>query len=173
MPLKKFHAMAVSTLLMTACINENIPENEGVSVGDPLPDFSIVLNTGQNLNTEALRGKVSAIIFFNTSCSDCRKELPVVQELYDTFKENSEVTIFAVSREEGSESVERYWSVHNLTIPFCAQSDRLVYNKFAISGIPRIYVSDKNLEVTAIFGDYPLPDLSELSASVTSAIFSE
>ena len=106
---------------------------------------------------------MSLIVFFNTSCSDCRKELPVIQRFYD---ENPKYPVVCISREENEMSVSKYWESEGLTLPFSPQADRTVYNMFALTLIPRIYVIDKAANVAAIFTDNPLVDYATLYETV-------
>lgn len=73
--------------------------------GDELPSFSVTLNDGTEISNESLSGKVSVIVFFNTECPDCRKELPVIQDVYEYFKNCENVVLFAVSREQGLKDI--------------------------------------------------------------------
>ena len=100
--------------------------------------------------------------FFNTSCTDCRKELPVVQQVYDRYGDNGRMEFVPVSREEEAASVSRYWAEHGLTLPFSAQADRAVYNLFAFSSIPRIYITDTASVVRYVHKDSPLATFEEL-----------
>ena len=102
------------------------------------------------------------IVFFNTSCTDCRKELPVVQQVYDRYGDNGRMEFVPVSREEEAASVSRYWAEHGLTLPFSAQADRAVYNLFAFSSIPRIYITDTASVVRYVHKDSPLATFEEL-----------
>ena len=96
-----------------------------------------------------LTGKPSMIVFFNTACTDCRKELPIVQELYEEFSDR--INFMAISRAEGRESVAAYWEKEKLEIPYSAQADRNVFGLFAKTTIPRLYIADASGTVKYIF----------------------
>ena len=96
-----------------------------------------------------LTGKPSMIVFFNTACTDCRKELPIVQELFEEFSDRA--NFMAISRAEGRESVAAYWEKEKLEIPYSAQTDRNVFALFAKTTIPRIYIADASGTVKYIF----------------------
>lgn len=148
--------------LLVACVTDDDPRNEEVSVGDPLPQFEITLNNGAVVTTKSLSGKVTMIIFFSTSCQDCQRELPLLEPVYRHFQSNEDVEIFAVSREEKPGAVEEFWDRHGLTMPFSSQTDRTVYNLFATMGVPRIYISGKNNIIMAAFDDTDFPDAPSL-----------
>ncbi len=77
----KIFSVAVSILPLVSCVTDSDPVNSGVAVGDSLPHFAVTLNNGHTLATDSLKGKISVITFFNTSCRDCRKELPEIDKL--------------------------------------------------------------------------------------------
>lgn len=150
-----------------SCVTEDDTEGYSkVTVGDKLPLFSVEMNSGRTISTDSLRGKTSMIVFFNTDCSDCRKELPVVNEVAELMRDRVETV--CISRSQGADEIASYWKENGFTLPYSAQTDRCVYDIFATSGIPRIYITDKNLTVTHTFSDYPLPAAEELIRCLTS-----
>ena len=128
---------------MCSCIRDRMGESTDIiRLGDTLPDFQLVMDDGSVMSQSDLYGKISVIVFFNTNCSDCRSVLPEIQKLYDYYSAAEDVEIFAVSREQDYNSVIGYWQENNYNIPFSAQDGSDIYELFALSGIPRIYVSD-------------------------------
>ncbi len=154
-----------------SCLQDDAPKaEERVRVGDKLPRFDVVMNDGSRLSTSRLEGKVSVLVFFSTGCPDCRKELPVVQQLYDIYKDNAEVEIACISRAEGENSIKAYWQEQGLTLPYSAQTDRTVYELFCTTGIPRIYIASPSSTVQFIFTDNPLATLDDLRQAVASCL---
>ncbi len=123
--------------------------DEIVTVGQVLPNFSVSLPDGTEIAASSLKGKAAVIVFFNTACIDCRRELPVLQELYQEF--GKDVTFLCISREEAAESVAAYWQQNALTLPVSAQVDRAVYSLFAQRTIPRVYVCNTEGVVSKVF----------------------
>lgn len=158
-------------VVCTGCISEEVEREseEDIKVGDTLPVFSVTMDDGHVVATNFLHGKPSCIIFFNTSCADCRKELPVVNHVYETFGDGL-VNFMAISREQDAASVAGYWQENGFFMPYSAQPDRSVYHLFATSVIPRIYISDGNLQVRAVYTDDPLATEEELTAMLRSLL---
>ncbi|MCH5240502.1 MAG: TlpA family protein disulfide reductase [Muribaculaceae bacterium] len=154
--------------LLSACVNDNEPSGPSLSVGDPLPSFSVVMNDGETVSNISLLGKTSVIIFFNTACPDCQKELPVVQQLWEIYEDDPNIKIIAIAREENEKKISDYWNQNNLTIPWSPQESREVFSLFAPSIIPRIYISDSQTIIRDIFTDNPLPSLETLLTSLES-----
>lgn len=124
-------------------ISDDEPELvERVRVGDAVPSFTvnIVGPEGQEgtFSTTRLTG-TTVIVFFNTSCKDCQRDLPLLNQYYLQHKDEPDFRMLAISREENEESVAAYWAANGLLIPYSPQEDRRIYNLFATSIIPRIY----------------------------------
>ena len=147
--------LAAAMLLASSCITEgkhvSIDESNLVNVGQKLPDFTVSLTSGLDVTTTSLTGRPSVIVLFNTECSDCRRELPVVQQLYEEYADR--VSFLCISREQGQEEVMQYWSENHLTLPVAPQDDRRVFSLFALRSIPRVYVSDASLTVRTVFAE--------------------
>ena len=138
-----FFIALCSCMAMVSCISDGDDSDTGsieLVAGDKLPVFSVTMNDGRVVTHESLRGKVSFIVFFNTGCKDCRRELPVIQQIYE----------------------------HHPHMPLIAIS-RTVYHLFAKSGIPRIYVVDAELTIRSVFTDNPLAGYDELEAAINDA----
>ena len=157
-------------LICTAgCIKDKV-EGADLKVGDRLPGFSVVMNDGSLVTDESLRGSVSCVMFFHTSCPDCQRTLPEMQRVYGDYV--SKGVLFAlISREQGPDLIDPYWSEQGYDMPYSAQSDRTVYNKFATSRIPRVYICDKDGIIRYIYTDDPTPTYENLSDSVKSLLF--
>lgn len=129
-----------------SCVTDKDEPVWSLQSGDSVPDFTVVMNNGETVTAESLKGRRSIIVFFSTGCQDCRNALPKIQEAYEqSLLQKDAPRYICISREEGEESVSRYWSEHGLTLPYSAQTTREVYNLFASSGIPRIYYVSSEL----------------------------
>lgn len=162
--LKRFilTVMVMVTVLIQGCVADKEPDGASLEPGDSLPQFSLTLSTGQYVDTQTLIGKLGIIIFFNTNCRDCQKELPVINDLWERYRYKNEVIILAVSREEGEEEIKEYWEANNLTMPYSAQKNREIYSLFAKNIIPRIYISDFSGKIIFMSDDSDLPTLQSL-----------
>ncbi|MGM9694222.1 MAG: redoxin family protein [Alloprevotella sp.] len=136
-------------LMMASCMNDDDPAaTDSVQVGSALPSFTITLSDGTSVSTADLKGAPSVIVFFHTLCGDCQRELPVVERVSHDFPG---VRFLCIARSQGENEISAYWAQKGLTLPFSPQPDAAVYNLFANSYIPRVYVSDASCIVRQIF----------------------
>ena len=95
-------------------------------------------------------------------------ELPVLQKIYTDY--GRRIRMVCISREESSAEIVRYWNENHLTLPYSAQENRTVYYQFAKSGIPRVYVIDKELVIRSVFTDNPLASYEDLAEAITASL---
>jgi peroxiredoxin len=161
--------LLTAVLSLTSCIKEK-QTGADLSVGDMIPDFTVAVSDGTSLTGAQLRDGVSCIVFFTTICPDCRETLPHVQRLYDEYADKG-VRFAIISREDGYESVSTYWMEQGFTMPYSAQSDRTVYELFARTRVPRVYIC-RHGEIKQIFTDQPSnPSYEALKAALEGALY--
>lgn len=140
----------------TSCIMEDQPSEWSLQPGESLPEFSVTTLSGVKVSRSDFEGEEGYIIFFTTSCGDCQRELPRMEEFYRRMEGEEGVEFICISRGEGEDKVRDYWEKEGFTMPVAAVEDRSVYEKFASSGVPRLYVSDDCI-ITAVYSER-LPD---------------
>ena len=74
-------ALTVATALLAGCANDSAPESK------------FVLLDGSTRTTQDLRGKVTLVNFWATSCTTCVAEMPEVTATYNKFKDKGYDTI--------------------------------------------------------------------------------
>lgn len=159
--------MALLFCGLTACVNDSDPSDAwALRAGDSLPNFEVSMADGQTISSESLRGKLSVVTLFDTSCGDCQRELPQIDMAYR--QAGDRAVFIAISRAERAASVARYWETGGLTIPYSAQDDRRVYDLFASAGIPRVYISNASLTIIAAFGPDDAPDANKIVNIINS-----
>lgn len=157
-------------LFVTACGLTDEPAPHTLGEGDRLPEFSVELSDGTVVTDKTLRGEWALIILFNTSCPDCRRELPDLEEEYRRLAANNlvapiggagrgdeaRIRFICVARAEDAASIEAYWEEAGLTMPWSPQLDDRIYRLFADSGIPRSYLITPEGLISALNPALPL-----------------
>lgn len=142
--LKFFVTLAIIPFFFSMCIQDDDPDIFSLKIGDPLPEFSVKDNHGITVSTSTLKDKVSLIAFVNTGCPDCRAELPELEKAYQQLNNNRNIQFIVISRAQGYESMTQYWTDNHFTLPYSAQDDATIFNKFASRNIPRIYIASSD-----------------------------
>lgn len=133
-------AFVLLAMAVTGCVNDDEPvQGESlVNVGDEVPSFTVTLSDGSQFVSpcDFAARPLTRLLFFNTTCADCRREFERLKSQPDTDN------IICISRAESADDVAAYWQANGLTFVYAAVADRSVYSLFATSGIPRIYTVD-------------------------------
>jgi peroxiredoxin len=152
--MKRIALLIMMTGIFYSCIKDKQTGNDLV-VGSRIPDFNVFMNDGSTVSGESLRDGISCIVFFYTGCPDCQKTLPALQRIYDEYSMQG-ISFALISREETDGTIRPYWQSNGYTMPYSAQSDRKIYELFAKTRVPRVYICDDGI-IRHIFTDTPAP----------------
>jgi peroxiredoxin len=114
-----------------------------VKIGDKIPSFTVPGIDGEFSSSEFI-GKKSILVFFQTTCPDCQRELPVIEQLWNSVKNDDGILVVTIARAQTEATVGAYWASEGFTMPWYYDIDKSVYSLFADSYVPRIYVIDSS-----------------------------
>ena len=137
----------------SSVVDDEVEVVERVKVGDRVPAFTVeVVDNGEHksFTTDELAGE-TVIVLFHTTCPDCQRELPRLNQYYLQHKDDAGFQMVAISRGEGEETVSAFWKEKGLLIPYSAQADRRVFELFASNIVPRVYFCNAQGIVTRLF----------------------
>lgn len=106
------------------------------------PEFTLKDLTGKTWTFSELRGKVVLVNFWATWCPPCRKEIPYMETLYERFQKQG-LVILAISDEEAAK-VGPFMQERKVGFPVLLDPDRKVNDLFAVNGIPKSFVYDRD-----------------------------
>lgn len=160
-----FLLLLLTALSICGCISESLDSpNYGskLHVEDSLPQFTVITTAQDTITSRKCAGRTTVLLFFHTECNDCRKELPVVEQVYRENRNDSLWQLVCIGREENADQVIRYWQTQGFTMPVSPQQDRQVYERFAYSGVPMLYVINAQGVIQAIFDDRNMATYDDL-----------
>jgi peroxiredoxin len=110
-------------------------------------DFTLADLDGKNWTLKDLRGRVVLVNFWATWCSPCRKEMPDLEKLYGRFK-NRGLVLLSISDEDAGK-VRPFIAEKKYTYPILLDPGRKVNELFAVQGIPKSFVYDREGKLVA------------------------
>ena len=115
----------------------------GIEEGQPLPEFSIQAFDGNYYSRATLEGKPVLLVFWNTWCPVCLKELPRVNRLAEKFGPQGLVILAVNTAINDSENKARvYARKYGYKFPIAFDHSFETGQAFGLRGVPTIYLVD-------------------------------
>jgi thiol-disulfide isomerase/thioredoxin len=115
----------------------------GAEVGEPLPDFSIQTFDGKSLSRAGFAGKPLLLVFWNTWCSDCMRELPEINRLAEKLGPGGLAILAVNTGLNDSESKARaYWKKSGYGFPTGFDHSFQIGTVFKVRGVPTVFLVD-------------------------------
>ncbi len=114
-------------------------------LGQTLPNFEAVTLEGKPLTTQELSGKLAVIELWASWCGNCRESLPLVERVYQIYKESDQIQFWAISLDEPTVSDLDLQNVFNslrVNIPIARDPNGTLVGSLGVSGIPTLLLVD-------------------------------
>lgn len=167
--MNKYLLTAILTIF--AFIARAQSDGDIVNVGDQMPAFTIVSDSGTKMSSATLKGKVILVNFFATWCPPCQKELADVQEkLWPKYKDNKNFQLLVIGREHTDAELAKYNEKKGFDFPLYPDKNRAIFGAFAKNLIPRSYLIGKDGKVIYASKGYTEEEFAELMGKIEAAV---
>jgi thiol-disulfide isomerase/thioredoxin len=120
-----------------------LPTAWSTEVGEPLPDFSVQTFDGKSLSRAGFAGKPLLLVFWNTWCSDCMRELPEINRLAEKFAPRKVAVLAINTALNDTESKARaYWKKSAYSFPSGFDQTFELGRLFRVRGVPTVFLVD-------------------------------
>lgn len=139
-----------------------------VSVGQMAPDLTLVLTTGDTLQTNHLRGKVVVLQFTASWCSVCRKEMPHLENGVWLPNKNKDFVLIGIDYDEPIEKVIDFVKQMKITYAMALDPNGKHFHQFAYpkSGVTRNVVIDKTGKIAFLTRLYDKKEFEEMKTVI-------
>jgi len=117
------------------------------------PDFTLKSNHGNNVKLSEQRGKVIMINFWASWCAPCRKEMPLLEELYQRYKDGG-FTLLGVNVEEDSSAAKDLLKEIQVSFPILFDSQNAVSQLYGVEAMPSTVILDRDGNLRFIHKGY-------------------
>lgn len=107
----------------------------------PAADFQLPELAGRGLRLHEQRGKVVFLNFWATSCPPCQREMPLMNALYRSLRQQPFV-MWAVDVRESQKPVARFVEEYELLFPALLDQDGAVSIRYGVWALPVTYLID-------------------------------
>lgn len=120
------------TIFQTIFLKEEHP----VEVGEIAPDFTLPTLEGQAITLSELKGKAVIVNFWGTYCPPCVREMPLIQEKYEKYKDQG-LEIVAVNIGENKVTISAFLRrLSNIDFPIAMDPKRDLTKVYDIGQMP-------------------------------------
>lgn len=140
-----------------------------LEVGTSPPEIGLTAFNGTRVSLAELRGKVVVVDFWASWCAPCKQEMPVLESLYQRFKQQGLVVI-GVSVDNERANAEKFIQSVRVTFPIVHDADHAVADRFHPPKMPTSYVIDKAGKVRFVHGGFRAEDARKLEQEITSLL---
>lgn len=139
------------------------PEENGVSlnaaaaVGSPAPDFELKNLVGNDVTLADYRGNVVVVNFWATWCPPCRAEMPGIQAVYDTYKDQGMI-VLAVNAQEDQDTIQSFVMETGFTFPILPDPYGQAIRAYGVRSFPATFVIDREGRIDTIHQGQITPD---------------
>jgi len=134
----------------------------------PAPDFSLKTYNGNAFRLSDYRGKVVLINFWASWCVPCRDEAPVLNTLWNEYKDRG-VVIIGVGYLDNEKDARAYLQEFGVRFETGHDNGNIISGLYHIKGVPETFIIDKkgdivDLIISTVSATTLRPELDRLLA---------
>jgi len=120
-----------------------VPYADAASIKGQAPNFTLKSLGGKNLKLSEMAGNVVLINFWASWCGPCRKEMPLLNDLYKKY-EPLGFTILGVNVEEDAKNARGFLKNFPVDFPVLLDNKNQVSKKYNVIAMPTTVVVDRD-----------------------------
>lgn len=126
---------------------------------------------GISWSVDNFKGKTTLVSVWAMWCAPCRAELPLVQKIFDSMKEQSDVQVVTLNIDEDPAEAVEFINSRKFTFPVVRTTRESIEEMVGFSGLPRTWIVDASGHVrseTLAYTPEEWPD--QIIARLTKAV---
>lgn len=135
--------MTKTSLFSLLMLMFTISPGWSAELGEPLPDFAVQTFDGKPLSRAGLVGKPLLLVFWNTWCEECKRDLPIIERMSREFgPKGLEVLAVNTGLNDSESKARAYWKKYGYTFPTGYDHSFELGKIFRVRGVPTVFLVD-------------------------------
>jgi thiol-disulfide isomerase/thioredoxin len=112
-------------------------------LGKAVPAFEFVNVDGEKITPDTLKGKITVLDFWFTQCSPCQQGFPLLNKVYERYKNRDDVGFITVNADSNAVSDQTVRETHKAwgsTLPLARDLNEHIKNAWQVSAMPAMFV---------------------------------
>ncbi len=169
-PPKEANIIDMSEIMAGEIVEGELEGADNELVGLVFPEFSLPDIYGDNVSFDTLRDKVGIVNFWESGCPLCKKELPLIENLFQgVFEEEVKILTITSDPEEAMEVLQE----NGYSFPVLIDKERILSKQLNVRSIPRTFVLDARGVIKAVYIGYHADIQDILTKQINNLIESE
>ena len=123
------------------------------------PGFTLNTLDQDSLTLEDLRGQAVILNFWASWCPPCQEEMPAMQSVYETFKDQGlHIVAVNLAFQDSTEAAQDFVDTLGLTFPVVMDEDGDVARQYRISALPTTFFIDAEGVIQEVVMGGPLSE---------------
>ncbi|HFQ13317.1 MAG TPA: TlpA family protein disulfide reductase [Gammaproteobacteria bacterium] len=106
----------------------------------PAPDFGLTNLAGQSVRLSDYRGRLVLLNFWATFCGPCRREMPALQALWQSYREQGLVVLALAADRGGPQTVAEFVAEGGYRFPVLLDGEGEVRKRYEVRALPTSYL---------------------------------
>jgi len=138
-------ALLLALLMIPAPSPALRAQASGVGPGQTAPDFQLApVGGGKAFNLSQFKGKPVVLVFWATWCPPCRREIPALKDLYQTYTAKGvQVVTVTINFRQNEQDVIQFRQKYELPYIILWDKENKVSEDWGVDGIPTNFVLDR------------------------------
>jgi len=116
---------------------------EGIKIGMPAPDFTLMGIDGNDVQLSRLKGSIVLLQFFNTDCRSCVAEMPLIRKVFNEWKDKG-LLLFSITKETHIANLQTFANIYQLTFPILMDPGEKLVDEYRIPFTPYFIFIDRD-----------------------------
>lgn len=138
-------------------------------LGQPAPDFTLESSKGGYVHLADQRGKVVMLNFWASWCGPCRKEMPLIDSMYQRYGPAGFI-LYGVNVEEDNTDAKKLLKELGVTFPALFDTESKAGTLYKIDAMPTTVMIDKIGNIRFVNRGYKAGDEDKYRAQIRELI---
>ena len=156
------------TAFIATALLASLPALAGDPSG-PAPQFTLGAKGGSTVSLAQYKGQVVMLNFWASWCGPCRKEMPLLENIYKQYKKSG-FTLIGVNVEPDSKAADKWLEQTPVTFPVIYDKDSTGSKSYDVSGMPSTVIIDRKGNIRVLHRGYKDGDENEYLDSIRKLI---